>query len=497
MPNDVAASGDRSARLIPPTRSQRLGRTARLLLSASLVAPLALSGCGSVRQVRNLVVGRPSPYLAGYIGNVAADEPVAALTGRDVLARGGNAADAAAATGLALAVTLPSRASLGGGGACLAWRPGAKSVPEAFLFTPVAGTTSPGPDARPAAVPMLARGLFLLQARYGSVSFDDLVKPAARLARSGITISRALADDLAAVSGPLLRDPGAAAIFSHDGVPYAAGDQLVQPDLAGTLDRLAVAGVGDLYTGLLWQNFTAGAAAAGGGLSLADIHDALPAQSAPILLQDGNRSVAFLPPPADGGLGAAAAFQAGGEAGVADRIVGAWRAAHPDTRNDGDYAAEAQSLLGGGLGAGGGALRRLPASTSFTVLDRHGGAVACALTMDNLFGTGRVAGATGIVLAASPARLPRPLLAAAIAWTPGSGSFHAAVAGSGQNQAAGAVGAAMLAAIHDQPVAAVTSPATDAGRVNAIVCGRGLPGDAASCHAGTDPRGDGLATRSD
>lgn len=456
--------------------------------------PLALGGCGSVQKVRTLVAGPASPYLSGYIGNVVADEPVAALAGRDVLARGGNAADAAAAVGMALAVTLPSRASLGGGGACLAYRPGSASAPEAFLFTPVAGTEAAGAGGRPASVPMTARGLFLMQARYGSVSFDDVVKPAARLARSGITVSRALADDLAAVSGPLLGDPMAASIFSHDGTSIGAGDQLFQPDLASALDRIALAGVGDLYTGLLSQDYAEGAASAGGGLSRSDLRMSVPAQADPLVVQAGADRVAFLPPPADGGLGAAAAFgaiQSGSDgAGVAEGVVAAWRAAHPGAGNGGNYAAEAQGLVD--RPAAGGRLGRLPASTAFTVIDRRGGAVACALTMDNLFGTGRIAGRTGIVLGASPARFPAPLLAAAIAWNPGTGSFRAAVAGSGQNEAADAVALATAHALHGQP----TAPLTETGRVNAIACPRG-PGEQASCVATADPRGAGLATRSD
>ncbi len=456
------------------------------LFSVSLAVLLA--GCGSVQKVRTLVAGPPSPYLSGYIGRVVADEPVAALTGREVLARGGNAADAAAAVGLALAVTLPSRASLGGGGACLAYHAGS-AAPDAFLFVPVPGTEAPGAGGRPASVPMTARGLFLMQARYGSVSFDDLAKPAARLARSGITVSQAFADDLAAVSGPLLADPLAASIFSHDGTTIGVGDQLLQPDLAGSLDRVALAGVGDLYTGLLSQEYVEGGEAAGAGLSRADLRNAVPAQSRPLVVQAGRDRVAFLPPPADGGLGAAAAFGAAGGNG-AQGVVAAWRAAHPGQGNNGDYAAEAQALLE--QPGGGGTLRRLPASTSFAVIDRHGGAVACALTMDNLFGTGRIAGRTGIVLGASPARVPLPLLAAAIAWNPGAGSLRAAVAGSGQNQAADAVAQATANALHGAP----TAPVTETGRVNAIACPNG-PDDHASCTATADPRGNGLATRSE
>ena len=479
VPNPHPASGDRSARLISRP--------------CSLFLALLLAGCGSVQKVRTLVAGPPSPYLSGYIGRVVADEPVAALTGREVLARGGDAADAAAAVGLALAVTLPSRASLGGGGACLAYRAGS-AAPDAFLFTPVPGIEAPGADGRPASVPMTARGLFLMQARYGSVSFDDLVKPAARLARSGITVSQTFADDLAAVSRPLLADPMAASIFSHDGTTIGAGDQLLQPDLAGSLDRIALAGAGDLYTGLLSQQYVEGGELAGAGLSRADLRQSVPAQSRPLVVQAGRDRVAFLPPPADGGLGAAAAFRAaaaGGDGGgVAQGIVAAWREAHPGERNDGDHVAEAQALLD--QPSSGGTLRRLPASTSFAVIDRHGGAVACALTMNNLFGTGRIAGRTGIVLGASPAHLPPPLLAAAIAWNPGAGSVRAAVAGSGQNQAADAVAQATANALHGAPAA----PVTETGRVNAIACPNG-PDDHASCTATADPRGNGLATRSE
>ncbi|MCQ8278369.1 gamma-glutamyltransferase family protein [Acetobacteraceae bacterium KSS8] len=487
MPKPVAASSP----VCSATRRAIRTPFARLLLSGAVALPLALSGCGSVQSVRNLVAGPPSPYLSGYIGSVVADEPVAALAGRDVLARGGNAADAAAATGLALAVTLPSRASLGGGGACLAYRAGDKA-PQAFLFTPVAGTDPTGPGGRPASVPMTARGLFLMQARYGSVSFDDLVKPAARLARSGITVSRALANDLEAVRGPLFADQQVAAIFARpDGSPVQAGDQLTQADLAATLDRLAIAGVGDLYTGLLWRAYADGVAQARGGVSASDIHNAIPGGGAPLVVNAGNDRVAFLPPPADGGLGAAAAFGAlqngGSAAGVAGATVAAWRASHPSGSGNADLAEEAQSFLSGTT-AGGAALGRLPASTSFTVVDRKGGAVACALTMDNLFGTGRVAGTTGIILGASPARLPPPLLAASIAWNPSAGTLRAAVAGSGQNQAAEAVAEATNNVLHDQPPA----PVTETGRVNAIACPRG----AEHCTATTDPRGDGLATRS-
>ena len=77
------------------------------------------------------------------------------------------------------------------------------------MFTPLAPAT-PGPNAdRPAAVPMMARGLFLLHARYGLVPFESLLGSAEQLARFGVPVSRALAKDIALVSGPLMADPNA------------------------------------------------------------------------------------------------------------------------------------------------------------------------------------------------------------------------------------------------------------------------------------------------
>ncbi|MFT9215330.1 MAG: gamma-glutamyltransferase, partial [Acetobacter malorum] len=209
----------------------------------------SLTACGSEQ-------GRPAqPAVTGFVGEVVADEPQAALVARDVLAQGGNAADAAAALGLALSVTLPSRASLGSGGACLAWRPG-DAQGQAFLFLPHAGQTDAQSD-RPAAVPMLARGLYLMQMRYGRVDFADIIVPARNLASDGVPVGGLLASDLAAVQAPLLADEKTRAIFANsNGTVLAANDLMVQPRLAGALERLRIAGVGDLYNGSLAQSFT-------------------------------------------------------------------------------------------------------------------------------------------------------------------------------------------------------------------------------------------------
>jgi gamma-glutamyltranspeptidase/glutathione hydrolase len=102
-------------------------RTARPQ-AVALLGLMTLSGCGTVASVvgsgSSVEAGKPG-YVRGFLGGVVADEPRAALVARDVLSAGGTAVDAAVAAGFALSVTLPSRAGLGGGGACLVYNPAA------------------------------------------------------------------------------------------------------------------------------------------------------------------------------------------------------------------------------------------------------------------------------------------------------------------------------------------------------------------------------------
>ena len=460
-----------------------------------------IAACSTLNSVQQTFLGggvtgpgSPPPRISGFVGGVVADEPNAALAGREVLVLGGTAADAAVAIGFTLAVTYPSRASLGAGGACLAYSPAktgaGEGVPEAIVFTPVAPTTVVPRTDRPAAVPMLARGLFALHSRYGRRPFETLIAPAEQLARFGTPASRAFIRDLQLVSGPLLADPDARAVFAPGGTVMGEGANLIQPELGATLAQLRVSGVGDLYQGVLARRLETASARAGGGLVLADLRAALPKTLAPLIVPAGRDQIAFLPPPADGGLAAAAAFQAlqanprdiEAARNRAIAVAARWRAG----------GVTAAALLASKETAPG-TMPALPASTTFATLDRDGNAVVCALTMNNLFGTGRIAPGTGIVLAASPASTPPPLLAAAIGWNPNLGSFHEAIGGSGQDGAPLAVAAGLVNALAGQPKA----PVPDPGRANAIVCTRYLPGSEASCSWTTDSRDSGLAAGGD
>lgn len=437
-------------------------------------------------------LGQPG-YVKGFLGGVVADEPVAAQVGRNVLARGGDAADAAVAVAFTLAVTLPSRAGLGGGGACLAYDPARKSanggVPQAILFVPGAPAQAPGANAdRPAALPMLARGLYLLHARYGKLPFNDLIVPAEREARLGVPVSRTLARDLAPVAGPLFGDPQARAVFSRNGLPLQAGQRLVQPELASTLAALRTAGVGDFYQGVLAQRIATNSPLIGGPLTVAELRHALAKVAVPLEISAGRDEVAFLPPPADGGLAAAAGFESllhdpSNVSAATERALAVaerWR--------QGGVAAE--SLLHA-TDLPPAAAPTLPASTSFATMDRHGNAVICDLTMNNLFGTGRMVPGMGFLLAASPAAVPPPLLAAALAWNRHIHAFRAEVGGSGEAGAPMAVAVGMLNTLRTGK--AMPAPVPAPGRANVIACSRYLPGEPNSCAWASDPRGTGLA----
>lgn len=338
---------------------------------------LSLSGCGLTHHVSRtlglsqnpdaaLGQGAPVPQVFGY---AVADEPQAALAGREVLAEGGNAADAASAIGFALAVTLPSRATLGGGGACIVRIPDAQGnlQPPITLVFPAIAPALPGGD-RPAAVPALARGLLALQAGYGTLSVAADLAPAERLA-SVAELSPALEADLQVTGNALTADPVAASLFAPNGTLLPAGTNFAQPELAGTLATLRVQGVAGLYSGDNARSFAAAAQDAGATLSAADLNAA---------------RVRVVPAALDG--------------------------------------TTATLPIASGT---------LQASTGFVAVDKTGGVVSCAVSPNNLFGSGRFAPGTGVLLAASPRGLPAPVLNASVTTDAASGAVRAAAAGRG------------------------------------------------------------------
>jgi gamma-glutamyltranspeptidase/glutathione hydrolase len=247
-----------------------------------------------------LPVARADESYAKHV--VVAQEGHAADAGRDVLRRGGNAIDAAVATAFALAVTLPEAGNLGGGGfivACLADRHEVVTVDFREMAPRTAGPRMYlGADGklRPrhragawaAGVPGTVAGLGFAHARFGKLSWPELVRPAARLAREGFLISADLASSLnrqlatpnrerrsgraRADMGRLGDFPESAAVFSKpDRTAWREGDRLIQRDLAGTLDRIADGGPAEFYTGRTARLIARYMAEHGGFITLDDL----------------------------------------------------------------------------------------------------------------------------------------------------------------------------------------------------------------------------------
>jgi gamma-glutamyltranspeptidase/glutathione hydrolase len=178
----------------------------------------------------------------------------------------------------------------------------------------------------------------------------------------------------------------------------------------------------------------------------------------------------------------AAADQAGASLGAADITATLPQFAQPAIGQNGRWQTASLPYTDTANG------QTLPASSGFAALDKNGGLVACVVTMNNLFGTGRIAAGTGVLLAASPTAVPAPLLRAVVAYSGGNGLFRAAATGTGQQEAPEAAAAGLATALDKTPV-----QAPEPGRTNLISCPNAVPGGEASCTASADPRGQGLA----
>ena len=493
----------------------------------------------------------------GVFGIAVADEPQAALIGRDVLAAGGSAADAATAMYFTMAVTLPSAASLGGGGVCVVFDPGQRKVQVLDFLARPPKTVPPGAD-RPTAVPGNVRGFFALQARYGRERWAELLIPAETRARFGTPVSRALAGELAPVEGGLAADPGMRRVFAPTGSFVGEGDPLVQLDLATVLARIRTEGAGDFYTGRLAGKLVDGTRAAGGSLEAGDLQAFVPAWRPPLIVTGDGLAANVPPPPPMAGAVAGQMWAmlvgrdrfADAAAGdrdtvLADAALRAFAEAdrlgldRPEATLPGDpqaivAQARIEPLMAGAaprtVRPGGAPRAENPSAAGLIAVDADGQAVACSVTLNNLFGTGRMAEGTGIVLAALPDTGGRgsAMLTPMLVTDQNSRRFRFAATASGGVVAPEAlIGTAARTLLADQPLArAIAEPrllvlpeldrviveermpsaAVDAlrrqgavttagslGRVGAAVCPDGLPGDAAACQAATDPRGSGLA----
>ena len=518
-----------------------LARVRQWAALVAIAASVSLSGC----ETGSRTGGSSEQWR--FTGEVVADEAHAALAAREVLAAGGSAADAAVALTFSLGVTYPSAAGLGGGGQCLVYSPlrrGDRIV--ALDFLPGRTAASSG-DGWASAVPGTVHGMDALQARFGRLRWPRTLVAAERLARFGHPASRALTDDLAAGAQVLFRDPPARAVFGgRDGGSVARGETWIQPDLAALLERLRLSGGADFYTGDTARRLAEAVTQAGGALAAEDLERYRSRWRRTVSLPVDDAEL-HAPPGAGGAVAVAIWGRAGadgryGEAeGAARYRLLAQAARHalnappPATQSalerealvdgTGSDGAEASAVSGDGDRPGLSDVR----TTSFAVVDRRGMAVACGLTMNGLFGAGRLAQGTGVVLAAAPERDRAPPVAPVLLVDRSSRQALLAAGASGNTTAPSALAALLLALLDgEQPLGeAVAAPrlhhdgasgrlavepaigaATRAdlrarghrlveveaiGRINAIQCPGGLQREPESCRFTNERRRFGRA----
>ncbi len=379
--------------------------------------------------------------------------------GLEILKQGGNAVDAAVATGFALAVTLPQAGNLGGGGFLLI-RLAKDSGPGHFLDfrekAPAAATADMYLDATGKVIPNLSTlgykaigvpgsvaGLAYAQKHFGKLTLAQDMAPAIRLATEGYVLSAEEAKYFHAK--PLTQFPESHKIFQRNGNYYAAGDTFKQPELAATLRTLA-ANPDDFYHGTIAKKLAADIQSHGGLITEADLSTYNVVDRQPLTGTYSAKGVTYSivtsPPPSSGGIVLLETLNILSGYNLPDLgpdrspaqvnlITEAFRRAYMDRADylgDPDYntmplqqmadpayaAAWRKSIVPGHatpsatLVRPAGFLPPPPAATPdhhestqtthFSIVDSDGNAVAMTYTLNGLFGCGATATGLGFVL---------------------------------------------------------------------------------------------------
>ncbi len=293
--------------------------------------------CGTVaaRGVCEPVLGPaaissvPSAALYGRYA-VAADHPLASRAGAEVLAQGGNAVDAAAASAFALSVVRPFSCGVGGGGFMVVFlksHPRLAVDPRGEFFALNYRETCPagvGPDyfeglgegagaaarfgGKAVAVPSSAVGLLAAQAEWGVLERAAVLAPAIRLAREGFAADAAYAKAASDTAKKFGNNPEWKARFAFAWTRYLhegrveVGDRIHVPEQAGALELLARDGAEAFTRGPIAEAMVRAVRADGGVLTAADLAGYTPARAAPLVFGFEGNEVATMPPPSSGGV---------------------------------------------------------------------------------------------------------------------------------------------------------------------------------------------------
>lgn len=382
-------------------------------------------------------------------GMVVAQEKISAQVGADILRRGGNAVDAAVATGFAMAVTYPRAGNIGGGGfmvihsadrnedITIDYRETAPAATTPQIFLDADGkpdATKSRDSALGVGVPGTIAGLALALEKYGSGQFTlaQLLEPAITLARDGFIVGDDMADTLPGWHRRLVRWPSSARIFSRpDGAPLGEGDKLIQGDLAETLSAVAALGPRGFYEGPVAEKLAKAISDAGGIMTPADLKSYQAVIRAPVRGTYRSYDIVSMPLPSSGGvvlvetLNILEGFQLPdlkqGSAASLHLLIEAMKRAYADrarylgdpafvnapieTLTAKDYAAKLRAGISADratpskeLASAATSPREGSNTTHFSVVDSRGNAVSNTYTLNFSYGVGLVAEGTGVLL---------------------------------------------------------------------------------------------------
>ena len=251
-------------------------------------------------------------------GMVVGPEQLAAEVGAQILRQGGNAIDAAVATGFALAVTYPRAGNLAGGGFMLIhladddretlidYRETAPAAASRDMFLDDEGNLDKQREyfsLQSAGVPGTVAGMLYALEKYGTLTREQALAPAIALARDGIPVSYSLFFEISASAQNLRKNPAAERqFFQPDGSAYAVGDIWRQPDLAWTLSEISEEGINGFYGGEVAQLITTEMESGGGLITAQDLADYRVVERQPVRGTYKDFEIVSTPPPSSGGV---------------------------------------------------------------------------------------------------------------------------------------------------------------------------------------------------
>ena len=381
-------------------------------------------------------------------GMVVSQRKIASEVGAQILKEGGNAVDAAVATGLALAVVLPRAGNLGGGGfmiihlkeedrnIAIDYREKAPSGAFRDLFLDENGNYDKKKaqfSLLSAGVPGSVAGFHHALMNYGTLSWEEVLKPAIRLAEEGFEIPHDLANTLASkrYRARLSSNEAAAKVFyKEDKSLYKAGEILVQNDLANTLKQLSEFGPDAFYKGEIAKLIVKEMERNGGLITLEDLSNYQIAERKPLNGQYKDYKIVSMPPSSSGGTHLIQMLNMLEEFPIKEMGFGSAESIHilaevmkrayadrskylgdtdfykvPSSLTSKDYAKSLNAFISKDkitpsdeISAGNPFLYESPDTTHFSVMDSFGNAVSNTYTLNFSYGSGMMIPGTGMLI---------------------------------------------------------------------------------------------------